>query len=217
MDPKVSRTSIDLLAKVNQQVELLKLACLNYDNNIEIAGFNIATSIRVFLHDTGQSHSALKHLNRKGIDFLNTCNVNLNPAKTFIGLIYSYFEGVHDGQGGIAKFRPLFTSDFQSNVYEWVDFDKWWNAVVFQNPDGSILTRRSLVLIASNQEGGAHIDKEIDEMYDKFRHNYSSGTIMKGTITGTIRTFDNVPVLPAIRQIGYELIETLKHARLCES
>jgi hypothetical protein len=63
-------------------------------------------------------------------------------------------------------------------------------------------------------EGGAHIDDEIDELYDKFRHHYSSGTIMRGIISGTIRTFDNVPVLPAIRQIGYELLESFKNAGL---
>jgi hypothetical protein len=205
----------DLNERFNIQLELLKLACTNYDNNIEIAGFNIATSIRVFLHDTRNSTSALTHIGRKAIDYLNTCAVNSDQGKTFTGLIYSYFEGVHDGQGGIAKFRPLFTRNSQNQTQYWVNFDTWWNTVVFQNTDGSMLTRKSLVLIAVNMEGGAHIDDEIDELYDKFRHHYSSGTIMRGTITGTIRSFDNVPVLPAIRQIGYDLLQSFKHANLC--
>jgi len=210
----IARTIEDLTNRFNIQVELLKLACSNYDGGIEIAGFNIATSIRVFVHDTHLSTSALTHINNKAIQYLDTCNINPNPAITFTGLIYKSFNGVHDGQGGTALFRPLFTNSFHSKINNWINFNTWWNAVIFQNADGAILTRKTLVLTAANQEGGAHIDDEIDELYDKFRHSYSSRTVLKGTITGAIRGFDNVPVLPAIRQIGYELIKSFENAGL---
>jgi len=210
----ITRTQQDLKERFNIQLGLLKLACINYDNNAEIAGFNIATSIRVFVHDTRNSTSALTHINRKNIDYLNTCNINSRPTGTFTGLIYNSFRNIHDGQGGSALFQPLFTSDFHSRVKEWIDFEKWWNAVVFQNPDGAMLTRKTLVLTAANQEGGAHIDDEIDELYDKFRHSYSTGIVIQGRLSGAIRGFDNVPVLPAVRQIGYELSKSLENAGL---
>jgi hypothetical protein len=111
-----TRTVYDLNEQFKIQLELLKLTCSNYDNNIEIAGFNIATSIRVFLHDTRNSTSALTHIGHKAIDYLDTCTVNSNTGVTFTGLIYSYFEGVHDGKGGVAKFRPLFTRNYQKQV-----------------------------------------------------------------------------------------------------
>jgi len=35
-----------------------------------------------------------------------------------------------------------------------------------------------------------------------------------GIKSGIVRQFDNIPVLPAIRQVAYELLGTLKNANL---
>jgi hypothetical protein len=214
---KRQRTTDDLGNKVKDQILLLKLACQNYDAGIEIAALNIATTLRVLLHDTTKidgspnSTSALTHINSKNIEFLNTCRINNRPDVTFSGLIRHVINGVNDGIGGTANYHPTLG---QSSVNEWRDFTSWWNAIVFQNPNGTSLTREMLVKIAANQEGGAHVDSRIDEIFDTFRHEYSGGVSIRGIHSGVIKAFDNVPVYPAIRQVGYEVLESLKKVNL---
>ncbi|HEY9002390.1 MAG TPA: hypothetical protein VIM89_13615 [Mucilaginibacter sp.] len=210
---KIVRNVQDLEARFRDQVALLQLACENFDEGKEIAALNIATSIRVLVHDTPSSTSALTHKKSKHIDFLDSSLPKTNPNITFTGLTYYYMSNVHDGIGGIAIYRPEFTSS-RPNIERWINFDQWWSQIVFQNKDGSSLSRSTLVLKAANQEGGAHIDNSIDSQYDQFRHHYSGGVIIKGTKSGVTRTFDNIPVLPALRQIGFEILESLKKAKL---
>jgi hypothetical protein len=214
---KLQRTTDDLVNKFKEQIQLLKLACQNYDVGNEIAALYIATTLRVLLHDTTKadgspnSTSALTHINSKNIEFLNTCRVNNRPEFTFTGLIRHVISGVHDGIGGTANYYPTLS---QSSVKEWKDFVSWWGDIVFQNPDGTSLTREVLVIKAANQEGGTHVDKGIDEKFDKFRHEYSGGVSIRGIYSGVVEEFDNVPVYPAIRQVGYEVLESLKRVNL---
>jgi hypothetical protein len=210
---KIQRSPDDINNKVKDQVQLLKLACLNYDNGNEIAALNIANTLRVLLHDTTyadgtpNSISALTHISKKNIGYLDTCRPNTNTKLTFTGLIGYLIEGVHDGIGGTAKYYPLLN---KSLTNDWLDFNTWWNGVIFQTPSGSTLTRQVLTIKATNQEGGAHIDENIDERFDNFRYHYSGGVSVKGIKSGVVKAFDNIPVYPALRQIGYEVLESLK-------
>ena len=195
-----------------QQIELLELANHNFDTGREVAALNIATILRVLLHDTAQSHSLLDQLGIKNIDFLDTSH-DLHPG-TYLGLIIKYFSDVHDGKGGVVLYKPTFTSDFHLRNRYLLNFDTWWNKNIFINPNGDSLSRKQLILFISNQEGGAHIDPLIDEVFDKFRHSYSGGIRVLGSISGIERDFDNIPVLPSIRQISFEVIESLRNANL---
>jgi hypothetical protein len=76
------------------------------------------------------------------------------------------------------------------------------------------LSRKELVLAVANKDGGAHIDIKITEKFDKFRHSYSGGTTIKGSKSGIVRKFDNIPINSALRHISFELIESLKKANL---
>ncbi len=214
---RLTRSTDDLHNKVNEQIQLLKLACHNYDSGNEIAALNIATTLRVLLHDTTDrngnpiSTSGLTHINSKNISFLDTCQINSNSHFVFCGLIKRVFVGVHDGIGGTANYHPTLK---ESLINRWIDFTTWWNAIVFQNPDGTSLTREILVIKAANQEGGAHVDSEIDERFDKFRHYNSGGASIRGIKSGIVKEFDNIPAYPALRQVGYEVIESLTKINL---
>lgn len=119
---------------------------------------------------------------------------------------------MQDGQGGDVLYKPTFTSDFHLRNKNWIDFNSWWNKKILINENGDSLTRKQLVLFVANQEGGAHIDPQIDEIYDKFRHSYSGGIRIYGSKSGIERKFDNIPVFPTVRQISFEVMESLKNA-----
>ena len=209
---KINRQAGELQEKLLQQIELLELANENFDKGREVAALNAGTILRVLLHDTPQSHSLFNQLGIKNIKFLDTSH-DSHPG-TYLGLIVKYFSGVQDGQGGDVLYKPTFTSDFHFRNKNWLDFDTWWNMKILINESGESLTRKQLILFIANQEGGAHIDPQIDEIYDKFRHSYSGGLRIFGSKSGIERKFDNIPVLPSVRQISFEVMESLKNAEL---
>lgn len=211
---KVSRSIIELDEKFHQQVDLLNLANQNFDDGKEFAALNIATTLRVLLHDTNQSTSVLTHIGKKQIDFYETSNQDIHPQSVYLGLIIKGISGVSDGQGGSVLYRPIFTSDFHFINKNWADFSTWWSKIIFRNIDGTSLSRKELVLAIANQEGGAHIDPKVDEKYDKFRHSYSGGMKIIGMNSGIEREFDNIPVLPSVRQVSFEVIESFIKAGL---
>lgn len=211
MSNKITRPSGELSVKLGQQIELLRLACTNFDNGTEIAGLNIGTTIRVLVHDTHKSHALLNQLGLHTIEFYDTA-LDKRPKSVYLGLVIKYIGTLKDGVGGPVLYIPVYKSEFHFRNKKWTSFYSWWNQVVFENPDGTSLTRRQLVLGLANQEGGAHIDPEIDKAFDVFRHSYSGGMRITGSISGIERPFDNIPVLPSIRQVGYEIIESFKKA-----
>jgi len=68
----IKRSQDEILAKFKEQVELLNLANTNFDEGKEISALNIATTLRVLLHDTSNSTSALTHIGKKNIAFFDT-------------------------------------------------------------------------------------------------------------------------------------------------
>lgn len=210
----IQRTQNEILGKFREQVELLNLANTNFDEGKEISALNIATTLRVLLHDTTSSTSALTHIGKKSIDFYDTTLDDLHPQSVYLGLVIKYFSGVNDGVGGEVLYKPLFSNEFHFRNKTWTDFNYWWDKIIFRNPDNTILTRKELVLSVANQDGGAHIDTKVTKKFDKFRHSYSGGFTIKGIKSGIVRKFDNIPVNPALRQISFELIESFKNVGL---
>jgi hypothetical protein len=91
-----------------------------------------------------------------------------------------------------------------------IEFDEWWSEEKVFVSSESKLTRKDLVLAVANKDGGAHFDDKVQKNYDDFRHSWSGGSTLVGTSSGKERGYDNIPIYPAIRQIGYELLATLK-------
>jgi len=88
-----------------------------------------------------------------------------------------------------------------------VPFDQWWSSPVFVDAQRNILTRKDLVLIAANQDGGAHVDPALDETY----HHLSRENFMRAFVVenGQERPMDG-PERSAIRQVAHEVLKTLK-------
>jgi len=87
-------------------------------------------------------------------------------------------------------------------------FADWWNEAVLKDADGTLYSRCELVLAVANTDGGAHVDPEMDAAYQKLtRENHIGYAVARG---GKPMQWHENPVLPSMRQIGHELLETLK-------
>jgi uncharacterized protein YchJ len=84
----------------------------------------------------------------------------------------------------------------------------------------SLEPRGDLILIVANQDGGAHVDPEIDERYEKLANNKLVGWIAVGPNgEHPIRHIEKVH----LRQIGFEFLQSVSEAwsrrrgnRICE-
>jgi hypothetical protein len=63
--------------------------------------------------------------------------------------------------------------------------------------------------MVANKDGGAHVDKVVEDRYDQFRKSWSGGSTLVGIRSGTPRGYDNIPTYPAIRQIAHEFLHSI--------
>ena len=195
--------------RFEEHTKLMIALCDCYDSGNDVVAISIATAIRVFVHDTERSISLLTHLGRKNGRYLNT-NFRDTREAVHLGLVRRINVGVSDGRGGESKYWPLCDERYfpaPREHFTFVPFDNWWGERVFENQK-SYLTRRDLVLAIVNKDGGAHFDTEVDERYDDFRKSWSGGSSLIGRRSGVKRGYDNIPIYPAVRQIGYELLHS---------
>lgn len=208
----MSNVENSLESKIEEFLNLLSLLCKYFDkDDIEIFALPMSTAIRVLVHDTEQSTSLLKHLNKKNIKFIST-NTENPKENVHLGLVRRINVGVSDGRGGEARYWPLCNEKYfpMPPTNRALDFEEWWDSEkIFHTPKYS-LTRKDLVLAIANKDGGAHFDNKVQKKYDEFRYSWSGGSTLVGISSGNKRGYDNIPTYPAIRQIGYELLKTLK-------
>lgn len=195
--------------KLPEHMELISVLCECYDRGNDIIALSIATAIRVLVYDAAHK-SLLTQLNKKKTaQFLSTnCR---DPNETVhLGLVRRINVGVKDGKGGEAKYWPLCDERYfpsPAKHFRLVMFDDWWGERIFENSKFS-LTRNDLVIAISNKDGGAHFDPEVEEKYDNFRKSWSGGSCLVGLRSGVKRGYDNIPIYPAVRQMGYELLHS---------
>jgi hypothetical protein len=189
----------ELEKHLDEQLGFLESSAASFDTGYEGEAKRLAVTLRVLLHDTKKSHSLLGQLGRKNATFFDSA-FEFNPANlaSHGGLV---FVAV-----GPPRTRYVAMLD-DVPVSRFSPFDKWWAAQVFVDQERRILTREDLVLIAANQDGGAHIDPGLDETYDKLSRENALGWV--AVENGAARPMDG-PERAAIRQIAHEVLKTLK-------
>ncbi len=202
----VTRDVTYFLDKLGEQIRFLLRSCEAFDNGDDAEAVRIAAILRVLLHDKGRSTSLLTHIGKKEIQFLDT-NSGFNPKNlfpTFEGLtIMKAFQ-----QNGPTHVAPLkITPPYRMN--KWTTFEKWWNDIVYVDKKKSQFTRKDLILTLSDKEGGAHVDRDIDQKAHDFMQPHPMELGGDGP-DGIFKPFQNSPALPSIRQIAFEVLHTLK-------
>ena len=160
----------------------------------------MAVSVRVLVHDTKRSHSLLKQLDQKDSKLLDTAwKYSSNNLLSYSGLIATSI-----GAEGIQHVALLDTAPNS----RWVSFDEWWNQVVFAKHGEESLLRKDIVLGLANQDGGAHVDPELDEKFAKVSR-LNALQHYEGR-EGGVEVPMRQPELAAMRQIAHEVLKTLR-------
>lgn len=194
----------ELEKHLDEQLRFLESSVESHDRGFIGEAKRIATTIRVLLHDTKSSRSLLSQLNRKTISFFSTTlDDPINNVGSYGGLVAL---AIPEGDNK-PKYMALLDEIPPSSKPKWVNFETWWEEPIFINQKNEGITRSKIILTACNQDGGAHIDPNLDVIYDslvsgRFMGWESHSPDGKALISGAESA--------AIRQIAHEILKTLK-------
>lgn len=201
---KIPQTKDELKQHFLEALQFLEVSSNSFDAGFHAEAKRLATTIRVLLHDTKQSQSLLKQLGLKDkLSYRNTAfPLNPNNLLAHLGLV-----GMRMTSAGTSYFAHLDDIPPDPEIHQFKTFETWWNEVVIKDTKGEEFTREKLIKLLSNQDGGAHVDPALDSSYAALKHDNSVGWVYSDGISEhPIRDIE----LHSVRQIAYELIETLK-------
>ena len=201
MAQRTPQTPEDLQQHLQEQIDFLQSSANAYDQGKEIEAKRMAAIVRTLVHDTANSKSLLGQLDMKKDKFLSTCQIFQDSPVAQRGLISTFLGG------DSAKYYALLDD---AGVSKEMEFEDWWNEDVFimkgQNGEKTSFSRKDIILTVANQDGGAHIDPEIEATYAKLsRHN------LLGDLRGEGATWEvyKNPERATIRQITHELLKVV--------
>ena len=201
MTIKQTQTQAELSQHREEHLAFLKASADAYDNGFNGEAKRLAVSIRVLVHDTSNSKSLLGQLGQKDVQFLDSAFPVVHGNKnTHCGLVMPSLSPTN-GNKYIA-----FLDDNPHGKKICTSFDTWWESTVFIDDAGKKLSRKDLVLAIANQDGGAHVDPSLNQIYANLSRNNSLRLFVSN---GKSRRPMEGPELAAIRQIAHEVLKSL--------
>lgn len=195
---KVNRTPTDLQSALDEQINFLIFSAQEYDNGREAEALRLAVTLRLLLHDTRNSHSLLSQMNRLDVSFWDTSWPNEAGNLMTTHSLVSFKQT----DKGIQYGAHLDDMPFLRQEA----FSVWWTNSIFIDAQRREMSRRDLVLITANQDGGAHFDPAVDKRYFdlEFENSLAWQSIFNGQEINLGR-----PGRIALRQISHEVLKTL--------
>lgn len=199
---KVSVSKQELRTRLTEQLGFLIKSASEYDRGDTSEARRLSVALRVLLHNHGQSRALLQQLgHRDTIAFLDTCG----PLST-TNLLTDY-PMVVMRIGADTQYAPRLGELYNAVPNRKIMFEKWWNNAVIRSPQVNVtFSRRELVLSVADQDGGAHVDPEIDEKYARLSRTMEFGFMEHKD--GVARPVPLIE-LAHIRQIAYEVLVTI--------
>ncbi|MGV0693116.1 hypothetical protein [Mycobacterium paraintracellulare] len=235
-----TRTRDQLLELFEEQTEFLELSNASFDEGHLTEAKRLAVTLRVLFHNTRKSHALIHQLGfDQTLTWVDTCGMpdpkNMMPqwgliimgirAETNEALFSPRLDG-----GAPGRIR---TKTLQLPRGSRVLLDEWWTEPVVRDASHALFSRKDFVLALSNKEGGAHVDPEISDSYNRIAHLNSMGWTFSVTPEGnrvltsgpialdgsptdaTVATLDpdevalSNPVPFMVRQISHEVAKSV--------
>ena len=206
-DAFIKRSNEDLIEQLQEQHYFLKKSCQEYDHGNQKEAKRIALCLRVLLHDTKNSKSILEQLNIKNrIKFLDTAfhynEKNLAPSCC---LTIIHISNESDMALPLLTEYKNFSPEHKSK-----NFSCWWEQIVLDDRKHQF-SRKDIILLATDKDGGAHVDATLPKEYYELTRCNSIGIMVH--INGHKKPLKDF-YLASIRQIGFEVDTILDDLRI---
>lgn len=200
---RVARPKGELERELRDQLALLEHACSSFDGGLEAVGRHLAMSLRVLLHEHGNSRALLEQLGLRTGRFVDSAGGidprNLLPQCNLVIL---------EGTASEGRYVPLVAGGDFTVFSRLVPFEVWWNEHVLRDGQGRLFNRRTLVGHVADTDGGAHVDPELEEGYMALSRSNSLGWTFQSA--DVLEPFRRRPELACMRQIAEEVLLTLR-------
>ena len=207
---QVDRTPTELLSDLLVQLKFLRQECLHYDAGDWSYGAQIATKLRLLLHQTKYSDSLLAQITKR---FAFSC-------PDFLSLSTVRGELPNKGRTDFVR-SPLIQYQMihQPEVPPVLTVQTWWDGIDILLIDRQhFLNRKGVVCLLANQEGGAHVQPGMDEKAALLRRRAANSLQIAAPLPDgqtRIYTAEIDQVLAAVvRTIAAETLYTFEHAIL---
>lgn len=214
---KVVRLPKEAYDQLEECIESLIIDAREYDNGNFKMIKRASTTIRILFHDTNMSKSLINQIDKK--KNINMKSLIQYPIKEvlFYGnhITNARFEKpelISSGYYDTFLFRPV------NKITYKLSFEDWWNGTIFLMNDYN-LTRKKLITIVANQDGGAHFDPKIDNNYNHLINGNTGFSLQPGDFNhlflGGSSKFNSQPVkfkdlhLALLREVVHETIISL--------
>ncbi len=220
--PRHRQTDPELMEHLYDQMGFLRRSAEHYDAGNFSEAKRLATTLRVLLHDSKKSKSLLTQLRLKSeLRFVDTAgpierdSFEVLPGGRFRASIGIAVPLAPIAWGSWKGFRFIARLEDHGTNFNPVPFHTWWTSPVVAIPPRFRLNREDLILGVTNQDGGAHVDASLrDKFAGIARQRFILGSRRKPLSIATIGNPEakgppNLS-LPMIRQIAYEVTQTLE-------
>lgn len=212
-----TRNKEEWLNKMLEQLLLLEDFSKEYDNSKIYYAIEMSIKLRVLLHSNNSSESLLSNfcsaykINKP--DFLNntffpTSMANEKSSK-FVRSNMCGFDFTLEPKEPFMYPKPNLG---KTGNIQYKAFNSWWKRVTAINLGDSkntTLSRKDVVQLVCNKDGGAHIDSDLPQSLVFLMRN--EGKPLTLVINGNVTKYVKLDELlyATIRQIAYETLNTL--------
>lgn len=201
---RVARNAGELELHLMEQLQFLHASAQAYDAGSVSEFRRLAATMRLLFHSTSKSHSLASQLGIVATRLFHDASFPFDPRNQL-----SHSGAVRIGFGGPAGRNgavPLPLFDQSPVPPRRISFEPWWNGVVFVDTQRVEFSRADVILAVANQDGGAHVDPQLDRDYSELTRGNSLGLFE--TLDG--RELPHRNRVPAtIRHITFEVLKTL--------
>jgi hypothetical protein len=197
---------IRLTEKLNEQLRFIQRSCDAFDQGAEDEAIRIATSLRIIFYNTKRSVSLVAHLGLGGKKMLSSSRGHGN------------WQDFLAHQLNLSSPEPIRMLPLLGDKFKELSIEDWWsNEPVFVH-DAQKYSRHKIVLCAVNQDGGAHVDAELERYYEVLcAGEYAIGIIGNLEYNGKppfpqgLAQYPKNAHLALIRQFAHETLLSVAH------
>jgi hypothetical protein len=196
-------TQDDFAEQLRLRVGFLRRSAEAFDRGLEDEALRLALEIRVLFHDTpnGSSKSLLGQLGEKaGLRLLDSAAPiipdNLVPT-----------PGLPIGQLSATEAKWVAPLGNRHRTPTKKPFGPWWTEPVTKDDRGKLFSRSDYVLNIANKQA-AHVDPVLDGVWTALLKDNTLGWTVTSPMSENLAMLSPVPA--CVRQIAYEVDETLK-------
>ncbi len=205
------KTEEELKEDMRRVIILLRDSCSYFDSGKLYEAPRIATCVDMLVHDGSKNRrSILSHL---GI------HSKLEWVSSTLGISDGNLLADHPlAAMSINEMGPRFVhlsaaldvnGAMVGSGFPRLTFPRWWEQAVLKNPKGISLSRKNLICSLRDQDGGAHLDKELtDESYVEFVKKNGTGWYFSNK-ENRLTPVGSIPAAVTARQIAWEVLYSI--------